>query len=213
MTEARERRETEADRGEYTVVGILDDGDPVGRAAAELKALGGERDDLTVILKRQDPEEPESLPEDVRYIIVPDNSSGMEVPIGFAIVFVVVGLFFAITTPAIGIPTFIVFISLAAILIAGSFTRVGVAPILIDMEAPREESGFWNDEFEEGKTLVFQVVRDREHIRRARDIIQKHGGSYYIVERKLEPKAVSGAVLHRVRASGGGERVSGAQGA
>lgn len=213
MTEATERRERSRGQ-EYTVVGVLEDGNPLGTAAAELKGLpGSERDDLTVIVKRYDPSEPETLPNDIRYIVVPDNTQGMEVPIGFAITFVVVGLFFAVTTPAIGIPTFIVFISLAAILAAGSFTRVGVAPILTDMEAPREESGFWNDEFELGKVLVFQVVRDRESLRTVREIIQKHGGSYYIVDRRLAPNAVSGAVLHRAGVSSGDERVSDAQGA
>jgi hypothetical protein len=208
LTEPQERRSRE-----YTVVGIVEDGAPLAEVASELQKLGEKRDDLTVVLKRQDPEAPERLPDGVRYIVVPDNSSGMEVPIGFAIVFVVTGLFFALTTPAIGIPTFIVFISLAAILAAGSFTRVGVSPILTDMEAPREESGFWNDEFEQGKVLVFQVVRNRDTLRAAREIIQKHDGAYYIVERKLEPKALSGAVLHRAGASSSGERVSGAQGA
>jgi hypothetical protein len=39
------------------------------------------------------------------------------------------------------------------------FTRVGVMPILIDIEPPANESAFWNDEFERGKVLLFASTR------------------------------------------------------
>jgi len=32
-------------------------------------------------------------------------------------------------------------------------------PILIDIEAPANESAFWNDEFERGKVLLFASTR------------------------------------------------------
>ncbi|MDQ3286261.1 MAG: hypothetical protein M3P92_11300, partial [Actinomycetota bacterium] len=137
-------------RNEYTVVGILEDGASLNRAVREIRDLGVNRDDLMVVLKREDPDEPEPFPEGTLYIVVPDDRRGLEVPVGFAIAFLVLGLFFAIVVPSIGIPTFLVFISLAAMLLAGSFTRVGAVPILTDMQAPREESGAWNDQFEIG---------------------------------------------------------------
>jgi hypothetical protein len=159
-------------------------------------------DDLTVVLKRKDPSEPEPFPDGTRYIVVPDDRRGLEVPIGFAIVFVLFGILFAVTTPSIGVPTFMVFISLAAILIAGSFTRVGVDPILTDMEAPREESGSWNDQFEVGRVLIFASTRDRRLLRPIREALQSAGAEYYIEDRRLEPRAVHQAVLYRVRSGG-----------
>src|ERR687885_1244715 len=114
---------------EYTVVGVIDDGTQLNQAVKEIRDLGVDRDDLTVILKREDFGEPEPFPEGTRYIVVPADKRGLEVPIGFAIAFIVLGVLFAITTPAIGIPTFMVFLSLAAILFVGSMTREGVAPI------------------------------------------------------------------------------------
>ena len=123
-------------RPKYTVVGIVEDGAALNRAVREIQDLGVGRDDLTVVLKREDPDENEPFPEGTLYIVVPDDRRGLEVPVGFAVAFLVLGAFFAIAVPAIGVPTFLVFISLAAILLAGSFTRVGVQPILIDMQAP-----------------------------------------------------------------------------
>ena len=190
---------------EYTVVGILDDGTPLNRVVKEMRELGVGKDDLTVVVKRPDTDEPEPFPEGTRYIVVPDDRRGLEVPIGFAVSFVLLGIFFAFVVPSIGIPTFMVFISLAAVLVAGSFTRVGAQPILTDMEAPREDSGAWNDQFELGKVLVFAVTRERRLIRSLRESIQGSGGSYFIVDRRLEPRAVAQASIHR---AGPGERQS-----
>ena len=189
---------------EYTVIGVIDDGTGLNQAVKEIRDLGVDRDDLTVILKREDMSEPEPFPEGTRYIVVPGDKRGLEVPIGFAISFIVLGILFAITTPAIGIPTLIVFVSLAAILFAGSLTRVGVTPILTEMEAPSEEAGTWNDEFEMGKVLVFASTRERRLLRPIREALQRGGAMYYIVDRRLEPRAVHQATLHRV-----GERIMG----
>ncbi len=201
-------------RNEYTVVGIVEDGAALNRAVREIRDLGVGRDDLVVVLKREDPGEPEPFPEGTLYIVVPDDRRGLEVPIGFAIAFLVLGLFFAIAVPSIGVPTFLVFISLAAILLAGSFTRVGIVPILTDMQAPREESGAWNDQFEMGKVLIFAVTGERRLIRPIRQIIQANGvseASYYIVDGRLEPRAVGQAVMHRA-GSNEQQSVAGAQG-
>jgi hypothetical protein len=132
----------------FTVVAVMDDGTDLSQAMADLSEAGIGRRDLTVVLKRPDPEEPEPFPEGTRYIVVPDDSRGLELAIGFAAVFAVSALLFAFTTPQIGLVLFLFFIVLAALLAASSFVRVGVVPILIDMEAPAEESGLWNDEFE-----------------------------------------------------------------
>ena len=201
-------------RNEYTVVGILEDGASLNRAVREIRDLGVNRDDLMVVLKREDPDEPEPFPEGTLYIVVPDDRRGLEVPVGFAIAFLVLGLFFAIVVPSIGIPTFLVFISLAAMLFAGSFTRVGAVPILTDMQAPREESGAWNDQFELGKVLIFVMTGERRLIRPIREIIQANGvseASYYIVDGRLEPRAVGQAVMHRAGPNEQ-ESVLGAQG-
>jgi hypothetical protein len=190
---------SEERKPEYTLVGVIDDGVELNRAVKEIQDLGVGRDDLTVILKRKDPEESEPLPEGTRYIVVPDDRRGLEVPVGFAVVFLLVGFLFAVTTPSIGIPTFLVFISLAAILLAGSFIRVGVQPILTEMQAPREESGAWNDQFEQGRVLIFAITRERRFIRPIREILQAGGASYYITDRRLEPRAVGPAIMHRAR--------------
>ena len=187
-------------RSEYTVVGIVEDGASLNRAVREIRDLGVGRDDLMVVLKRQDPDVPEPFPEGTLYIVVPDDRRGLEVPVGFAVAFLVLGLFFAITVPSIGVPTFLVFISLAAMLLAGSFTRVGAVPILTDMQAPREEAGAWNDQFEMGKVLIFAMTGERRLIRPIREIIQANGvseASYYIIDGRLEPRAVAQAVMHR----------------
>jgi hypothetical protein len=183
---------------EYTVVGVIDDGTELNQAVKEIQDLGVDRDDLTVILKREDMSEPEPFAEGTRYIVVPGDKRGLEVPIGFAISFIVFGILFAITTPAIGIPALMVFLSLAGILFVGSLTRVGVAPILTEMEAPPEEAGTWNDQFEMGKVLVFASTRERRLLRPIREVLQRGGAAYYIVDRRLEPRAVHQATLHRV---------------
>lgn len=195
MAEAREGLERGAG---YTVVGVMDDGAGLNQAVREIRNLGVGRDDLTVILKRKDLDEPEPFPEGTRYIVIPDDRRGLEVPIGFAIVFIIVGIFFAITTPAIGVPALLIFLSLAAILFAGSITRVGVSPILTEMEAPREEAGTWNDQFEVGKVLVFAYTPERRLLRPIREALQRGGAMYYMVDRRLEPRAVHQAVLRRV---------------
>ena len=193
---------------EYTVVGVINDGVELNQAVRELQELGVERDDLTVILKREDMSEPEPFPEGTRYIVVPGDKRGLEVPIGFAIAFIVFGVLFAITTPAIGIPTLMVFVSLAAILFVGSLTRVGVTPILIEMGAPSEEAGTWNDDFEMGKVLIFASTSERRLLRPIREALQRAGAMYYIVDRRLEPRAVHQATLHRAGERGAGESVA-----
>jgi len=187
----------EGRRPEYTIVGLMDDGAALQGTVTEIQDLGVSRDDLTVILKRKDPDEPEPFPEGTRYIVVPDDRRGLEVPIGFAAAFVLFGLFFAIVVPSIGIPTFLVFIALAAVLVAGAFTRVGVLPILTEMDAPMEEAGVWNDQFEMGRALIFAVTTERQLIRPIRETLQAGEAAYYIVDRRLEPRAVSEAVMHR----------------
>lgn len=204
-------REAPETGSEYTMIGVINDGVELNQAVKEVRELGVGPDDMTVVLKRQSTAEPEPFPDGTRYIIVPEDARGLEVPIGFAVAFIVLGLFFALVVPAIGIPTFVVFVSLAAILIAGSFTRVGISPILTDMEAPREESGVWNDEFEMGRVLVFSTVRDRKQIRPIREALQRQGAAYYIVDYRLEPRAVHQATLHRVGSSDLGGPIIGAQ--
>jgi hypothetical protein len=193
---------------EYTVVGVINDGVELNQAVRELQELGVDRDDLTVVLKREDMSEPEPFPEGTRYIVVPGDKRGLEVPIGFAIAFIVFGVLFAITTPAIGIPTLMVFISLAAILFVGSLTRVGVTPILIEMGAPSEEAGTWNDDFEMGMVLIFASTSERRLLRPIREALQRAGAMYYIVDRRLEPRAVHQATLHRAGERGAGESVA-----
>jgi hypothetical protein len=192
---------------EYTVVGVIDDGAELNQAVKEIRELGVDRDDLTVILKREDLGEPEPFPEGTRYIVIPADKRGLEVPIGFAIAFIIFGVLFAITTPSIGVPTLMVFLSLAGILFVGSLTRVGVAPILTEMEAPSDEAGRWNDEFEMGKVLVFASTRERRLLRPIRETLQRGGAMYYIVDRRLEPRAVHQATLHRAGARAVGESV------
>ncbi len=194
---SEETNSSEGLQTEYTVIGIMEDGAELGRAVQEIQDLGVSTDDLTVILKREDLGEPQPFPEGTRYIVVPDDRRGLEVPVGFAVAFLLFGFFFAVAVPSIGIPTLLVFVSLAAILLAGSFTRVGVQPILTDMEAPREESGAWNDQFEVGDALVFAVTPERRLIRPIREAMQAGGSTYYIVDRRLEPRAVGQAVMHR----------------
>src|SRR5215204_4974431 len=192
-----EGREVPEQGSWYTVVGVMDDGSGLNQAVTEVRELGVDRDDLTVVLKRVDSSEPEPFPDGTRYIVIPADRRGLEVPLGFAIAFIVFGTFFAITTPAIGIPTLMVFISLSIILFAASLTRIGVNPILMEMEAPQEEADAWNDQFEFGKVLVFASTRERRLLRPIREALQRGGAIYYIVDRRLEPRAVHQATLHR----------------
>jgi hypothetical protein len=203
-----EGREAPEPIPEYTVVGVINDGVELNQAVKELQDLGVDRDDLTVILKREDLSEPEPFPEGTRYIVVPGDKRGLEVPIGFAIAFIIFGVLFAITTPAIGIPTLMVFVSLAAILFVGSLTRVGVSPILTEMGAPPEEGGTWNDDFEMGKVLVFASTKERRLLRPIREALQRAGANYYIVDRRLNPRAVHQATLRRSGERGAGESVA-----
>ena len=202
-----EGREVQEQGSWYTVVGVIDDGTGLNQAVREVRELGVDRDDLTVVLKRVDFSEPEPFPDGTRYIVVPADRRGLEVPLGFAVAFIVVGIFFALTTPAIGIPTLMVFVSLAIILFAASLTRVGVTPILMEMEAPQEEADSWNEQFEFGKVLIFASTRERRLLRPIRETMQRGGAIYYIVDRRLEPRAVHQATLHRTGGRQAGESV------
>jgi hypothetical protein len=194
----------------YTVVGVLEDGVGLNRAVSELRELGIVGEDLTVILKRTDPDVPEPFPEGTRYIVVPDDLRGLEIPIAFAAIFVVASLLFAFTAPGIGAMVFVFFSVMAAILAAGAFTSVGVDPILMEMEAPPEDSGDWNDAFEGGKVLLFANTADRRTLRPIWEVMQRQEADFYIIERRLEPQPTSGATL---RWAGGEsqEHVVGAQ--
>lgn len=186
-----------AGRGpEYTVVGIVNDGAELNKVVSDLRTLRIDGEDLTVVLKREAPDEPEPFPEGTRYIVVPDDYRGFAIPIGFAAVFLVTALLFAFTAPGIGTLVFIFFTALATILAAGAFTRVGVDPILIDMEVPAGDSDLWNDEFEKGKILIFASTTDRRTLRPIWEALREQGADFYIIERRLKPQPVSGAVLH-----------------
>ncbi len=189
----------------FTVVGIMDDDAGLSQAISNLREVGITGEDLTVILKRADPDEPEPFPPGTRYIVIPDDNRGLELAIGVAVVFVISGLLFAFTTPAIGASLFLFFIALAAILVMGTFTKVGVMPILIDVEAPAEESGFWNEEFENGKVLLFASAEDRQTLESAWEVLHKGGVHFDVVGWRLKPQPVNEAVLHWARA-GGSER-------
>lgn len=194
----------------FTVVGVLEDGIGLNRAVSDLRELGITGDDLTVILKRGDPDVPEPFPEGTRYIVVPDDLRGLEIPIGFAAIFVVASLLFAFTAPGIGTMVFVFFSVMAAILAAGAFTSVGVDPILMEMEAPPEDSGAWNDAFERGKVLLFASTADRRILRPIWEVLQRQGADFYIIERRLEPQPTSGATLRRAGEENQ-EHVAGAQ--
>jgi len=194
---AEGREAPERDAREYTVVGVIDDGANLNRAVKEIRDLGVGPDDITVILKREDPSEPEPFPEGTRYIVVPDDHRGLELSAGFAAVFVVSGLLFAFTAPQIGAILFVFFIALAAILAAGAFVRVGVDPILIDLGVPPEDADLWNSAFERGRVLLFAGTRERGALRGIRQTLLREGADCYVVERLLLPRPVSGAVLHR----------------
>jgi hypothetical protein len=192
-----EVRDTATDQGpEYTVVGIVNDDTEINQAVSDLRELNINGEDLTVVLKREAPDQPEPFPEGTRYIVVPDDYRGLVIPICFAAIFTVLGLLFAFTAPGIGTMVFIFFIALATILAAGAFTRVGVDPILIDLEVPAEDAELWNDEFEKGKVLVFASTTDRGTLRPIWEALRRQGADFYTVKRRLEPQPVSGAVLH-----------------
>jgi hypothetical protein len=182
----------------FTAVAVMEDGADLSQTISDLNDAGIGRENLTVVLKRPDPEEPEPFPDGTRYIVVPDDSRGLELAIGFAAVFAVSALLFAFTTPSIGLVLFLFFIVLAALLAVSSFVRVGVVPILIDMEAPAEESGLWNDEFEKGKVLLFASTQSWRDLTPVWEIFQDRGIYFDVVGRRLEPRPVSGAVLHYV---------------
>jgi hypothetical protein len=195
----------------HTLVGIMDDDSGVNQAILNLREAGIISDSLTVILKREDPDRPEPFPAGTRCILIPDDSRGLELAIGVAAVFVISALLFAFTTPAIGLSLFLFFMALAAILVVGSFSKVGAMPILIDVEAPAEESGFWNEEFENGKVLLFASTGNRQTLASAWEVLQRQGIHFDVVGRRLEPRPVNGAVLHWARMGGGDRRVAEAQ--
>ena len=202
-----EVQDQETNRGsEYTVVGVIEDGTELNQAVWDLRDLGATDEDLTVVLKRRDPGQPEPFPDGTRYIIVPDDSRGLVIPVGFAAIFAVAALLFAFTAPGIGTLVFVFFIALATILAAGAFTRVGVDPILIDMEVPAEEAELWNEEFEKGKVLVFASTTDRRILRPIWAALRQQGAEIYVVERRLEPQPVSGAALRWAGAEASEER-------
>ena len=180
---------------EYTVVGIIGDGVELNEAVSEIRKLGVGGEDLTVVLKRQTLDEPEPFPNGTRYVVVPDDIRGLEIPIGFAAIFAITGLLFAFTAPGIGTMLFVFFIALATILAAGSFTRVGVDPILMDMEVPAEDSELWNEEFEKGKVLIFASTTDRNTLRPIWAALRRQGADFYVIKRRLKPRPVSGAAL------------------
>jgi hypothetical protein len=194
LSEARDSAAKQAP--DYTVVGIVKDGAELNQTVSDLRELNINGEDLTVVLKREDPDQPEPFPEGTRYIVVPDDYRGLVIPICFAAIFTVSGLLFAFTAPFIGTMVFIFFIALATILAAGAFTRVGVDPILIDMEVPAEDAELWNDEFEKGKILVFASTTERGALRPMWEALRRQGADFYMVKRRLEPQPVSGAVLH-----------------
>src|SRR5215212_2798793 len=191
----------------YTVVGILEDGAGLNQAVSELRKVGIGGDNLTAILKRPDPNVPEPFPEGTRYILIPNDSRGLGITTGFAAVFVASGLLFAFTTPQIGVVLFLFFISVAALLAVTVFTRVGVMPILIDIEAPANESAFWNDEFERGKVLLFASTRGQATLKPIWEVFERQGVYFDIVPKRMVPQPVNEAVLHRATADGSESRV------
>ena len=61
-----EGREVQEQGSWYTVVGVIDDGTGLNQAVTEVRELGVDRDDLTVVLKRVDSSEPEPFPDGTR---------------------------------------------------------------------------------------------------------------------------------------------------
>jgi hypothetical protein len=196
---------------EYTVVGVMNDGTELNQAVSEIRELGISGKDLTVVLKRTDPDEPEPFPEGTRYIVVPDDGRGLEIPIGFAIVFAITALLFAFTTPGLGVLAFLFFIAVAVVLVAGVFAPVGVDPMLQDMQVPPEDSELWNEAFEKGSVLLFANTTDRSTLRPIWEALRRQGADFYVIERRLEPQPVSGAILRWAGKEESEERVAGAQ--
>ena len=99
------------------------------------------------------------------------------------------------------------FISVAALLAVTAFTRVGVMPILIDIEAPANESAFWNDEFERGKVLLFASTRGQRLLKPIWEVFERQGVYFDIVAKRMVPQPVNEAVLHWATADGSERRV------
>ena len=57
-----------------------------------------------------------------------------------------------------------------------------------------------------GKVLLFASTGERRLLRPIREVLQRVGGTYYIVDRRLEPRAVHQATLHRVGEPGRRQR-------
>jgi hypothetical protein len=184
----------------YTVVGVISDGAELNQAVGELRGLGVDSEDLTVVVKREDPDEPEPFPQGTRYIVIPDDSRGLEIPIAFSVLFAISALLFAFTAPTIGAALFVFFMGLAALLAASSFIKVGVDPILIDLEVPSSDSAVWNDEFENGQVLIFAATEDRRQLQPMWEVMRRQGAEFYVIERRLEPQPVGPAVLHQAGA-------------
>jgi hypothetical protein len=79
------------------------------------------------------------------------------------------------------------------------------------MGVPPEDSGVWNEEFEKGRVLLFANTTERRALRPIWEALRRQGADFYIVERRLEPQPVSGAVLHWAGEETSEERVAGAQ--
>ena len=197
-----EGREVPEQGSWYTVVGVIDDGSGLNQAVTEIRELGVDRDDLTVVLKRVDTSEPEPFPDGTRYIVIPADRRGLEVPLGFAIAFIVFGDLLRHhdaghrDTHAHGLR------------LAGGHTLRRLAhegrgqpDTYGDGGARRRRPTRGTMTFEFGKVLVFASTRERRLLRPVREAVQRGGGMYYIVDRRLEPRAVHQATLHR---AGGG---------
>lgn len=200
MTEVR--RDAPIERGAgYAVIRVLEDGAELSQTLGDLGEhdLGGEGP--TGVLQRQDPNEPEPFLEGTRYIVVPGDHRGVVQTVGSAVVFVISGLAFAFTTPAIGFVLFF-FVGLAVIVVSTTFFRLEVLPILIDMRAPQEESGFWNEELEGGKVLLFASSEEKKSLRPVWEIMQERSIHFDVIDERLVSRPVNAAVLY-VAGSGG----------
>ncbi|MGI9049333.1 MAG: hypothetical protein ACR2GU_08185, partial [Rubrobacteraceae bacterium] len=111
------------ERPGYTVVGIIEDGAELNQLVWDLRRLGVDNENLTVVLKRRDPDEPEPFPEGTRYIVVPESSWGVVLVAWFVVLFVITGLLFAFTTPVLGTALFLFFLGVAAILAVAAFMK------------------------------------------------------------------------------------------
>jgi hypothetical protein len=52
-----------------------------------------------------------------------------------------------------------------------------------------------------GSVLIFATTAERRLIRPIREVMQANGATYYIEDRRLEPRAVGEAVIHRAGSS------------